>query len=141
MYIASMDDRATDLIRLANLKKLAGKEKNPTQFASKIERDPSYVIRLLKGKKIGEDVARHIEQALSLPEGWMDKSHEVEDTVMDYISEAVREYYKEAGLKQDYMLMRKTENLLYKLVAEHGVGIDVGQKIVGLLKEAQNNKA
>lgn len=48
-------------------------------FAEKIEKDPSYVGRMLysegkRGRKnIGEDMVDHIEKMLNLPRGWFDQ--------------------------------------------------------------------
>lgn len=45
-----------------------------SRFAADIERQADYVSRCLKGtKRVGERFARHVEEALDLPTGWMDR--------------------------------------------------------------------
>ncbi|MBB3142219.1 LexA family protein [Halomonas organivorans] len=66
-------------LRRDNLRALLNErfEGKKAALAHAIEREPSYISRCLSDKahrkKIGEDFARHIEKALALPNGWMDR--------------------------------------------------------------------
>lgn len=72
--------------RHLNLQALVAKLKPQlgTQKAIAIHLDmaPSYLNQLLGGKKLGDEVARKIERAASLPHGWLDqpRSPEADDS-------------------------------------------------------------
>lgn len=94
-------------IRLANLQELVQllHEAHPNALkkdhALKLDMSASYLSQLLGGKRMGEDVARKIEDSLELPHGWMDLPNEAtsdqasrrrvgEPTASPYLSHAVR---------------------------------------------------
>lgn len=72
------DFKTTDEIRKENAKQLAEKLGSNTRFAERIQREPTQVSRIIgkkSTKKIGDDLARHIERCLNMPEGWLDNDH------------------------------------------------------------------
>ncbi|KUM04242.1 hypothetical protein KIF53_09540 [Chromobacterium subtsugae] len=63
-------------IRQRNLTTLAGNYESQQAFATALDRDESQISRYLRGRcRIGHNFARHIEQSLPLPNGWMDITH------------------------------------------------------------------
>lgn len=69
---APMSDDA--LIRLGNLRAM---QKTPTELAARTGKTHAYFSDLLRGKKsFGEKAARAIEEAFSLPRGWLDEPHD-----------------------------------------------------------------
>lgn len=67
-------------IRRQNLRALVGDGKGATtHFAERVGKDRSQISQLLSDKNMGSNVARDIEEALGLPEGWMDNL-QVRDT-------------------------------------------------------------
>lgn len=76
-------------LRRDNLRSLVEErfEGNKAKLAHAIEREPSYISRCLSDKahrkKIGEDFARHIERALKLGDGWMDRDHSIDTSVSE----------------------------------------------------------
>ncbi|WP_016854765.1 LexA family protein [Halomonas smyrnensis] len=67
-------DRRRDNLKALLNDRFEGKR---AALAHAIEREPSYISRCLSDKahrkKIGEDFARHIEKALGLAQGWLDR--------------------------------------------------------------------
>ncbi|PSJ23596.1 XRE family transcriptional regulator [Halomonas sp. ND22Bw] len=70
-------DRRRDNLKALLNDRFEGKR---AALAHAIEREPSYISRCLSDKahrkKIGEDFARHIEKALGLAQGWLDREPE-----------------------------------------------------------------
>lgn len=63
-------------LRLHNLEQLATRYASRRDFAAALQRDESQLSRYLTGGcRIGHQFARHIEQCLALPGGWMDQAH------------------------------------------------------------------
>ena len=65
-------------IRRTNALSLAEKEGGTGAFASRIDREPTQVSRLIGSnptKNIGNKLARHIEECFDLPRGWLDLLH------------------------------------------------------------------
>lgn len=65
-------------IRRTNALSLAEKEGGTGAFASRIDREPTQVSRLIGSnptKNIGNKLARHIEECFDLPRGWLDVLH------------------------------------------------------------------
>ncbi|MGR5061999.1 S24 family peptidase [Photobacterium sp. DNB22_13_2] len=65
-------------LRLYNARLLTDKFDTLAEFANAIDRSATQVSRLVgknPTKSIGSRMARHIEQALQLPEGWLDTVH------------------------------------------------------------------
>lgn len=66
-------------VRRANARLVMQQIGGPSSFAHRIDRDPSYVSQITgasHSKAIGDRMARHIEQCLGKPEGWLDEQHE-----------------------------------------------------------------
>lgn len=59
-------------IRLKNLRKLVSDAGGPTAFSEKVDRTPNLVTQWTSSKPIGDKVARHIEEKLRKPRGWLD---------------------------------------------------------------------
>ena len=85
--------------RLQNLKQLIKRESSQSVFAKKVDIDPSHIsqIKSSKSKKnLGEKLARKIETALGLKNGWMDTDHSQATTDLNsLISVATPTYLKE----------------------------------------------
>jgi hypothetical protein len=64
-----MDNKA---VRRANVAMLVRQHDGPTAFGQRIERDQVQVSQWLGGKPIGDRLARHIEEKLDKPTGWLD---------------------------------------------------------------------
>lgn len=75
-YAAHMDVITT---RLNNLRALVARAEQRGQSKKEaalgLDMSPSFLSQLLGGKKMGDDVARKIEAAATLPHGWMDTPH------------------------------------------------------------------
>jgi hypothetical protein len=67
--------RKTQRIRLHKVQDLAKKHGGTLKFSAMIDRSPSQVSQF-SGKRpsrsIGDALARHIEESLDLPDGWLD---------------------------------------------------------------------
>lgn len=78
-----------DEIRVENARALAKQAGSSAAFARRIDRAPTQVSKLIGGKptvKIGDDMARHIEDSFGLEKGWLDNNHnqpQYEFNVMD----------------------------------------------------------
>ena len=60
-------------VRRLRLLELSREYPNQSQFAIRIQRQPSYVSNILAGrKKRGETLSRRIEQLTGRPRGWLD---------------------------------------------------------------------
>ena len=63
-------------IRKKNLEKLIAKHGNQRKLADKIGTVPAYISQMMTDvRKMGDDLARRIEEKLRLPKGWMDQDH------------------------------------------------------------------
>lgn len=68
-----------DEIRRANARKLRDSSGGNNSFASLIDREPTQISRIIginPTKKIGDELARHMEKCFSLPIGWLDQEHQ-----------------------------------------------------------------
>lgn len=66
-------------IRRDNARKLRDGTGGNSSFSSMIDREPTQVSRVIgknPTKRIGDDLARHIEKCFDLPSGWLDKDHQ-----------------------------------------------------------------
>lgn len=65
-------------IRRANLRALCEQRAGGHQakFSEKLDRIPNLISRYLNNKPIGAPFARHVEEALELPAGWMDTAQD-----------------------------------------------------------------
>lgn len=67
--------------RHRNLVTLLERRGEAMRLAKLIKVEPNYLSRIKSGKKrIGEEIARRIEQALGLEYGWLDHQHETQVT-------------------------------------------------------------
>lgn len=76
--------KTNDEIRRDNARKLRDSVGGNNSFATFIERESTQVSRIIgknPTKKIGDDLARHIEKCFSLGVGWLDSEHQVSNTV------------------------------------------------------------
>lgn len=78
--------RKHNLTRLVDEILATGKNKKTTAIA--LDMSASFLSQLLGGKKMGDDVARKIENARGLPRGWMD----VLQPAANRVNEPVRAY-------------------------------------------------
>lgn len=65
-------------IRLENARRLAEQAGGTTQFAARVDREPTQMSRVMGSnptKNIGSRLARHFEKCFGKPVGWMDKDH------------------------------------------------------------------
>lgn len=71
--------KTNEEIRRDNARKLRDSSGGNSSFATLLDREPTQISRVIgknPTKKIGDDLARHIEKCFSLPEGWLDKEHQ-----------------------------------------------------------------
>ncbi|VEI68419.1 LexA repressor [Serratia quinivorans] len=71
--------KTIDEIRRDNARKLRDGTGGNSSFSSMIDREPTQVSRVIgknPTKRIGDDLARHIEKCFDLPSGWLDKEHQ-----------------------------------------------------------------
>ncbi|MFC0677497.1 hypothetical protein ACFFGH_06490 [Lysobacter korlensis] len=59
-------------VRKANVEMLVREHEGPTAFGKAIDREQVQVSQWLGGKPIGDRLARHIEEKLGKPRGWLD---------------------------------------------------------------------
>jgi len=74
-----MGMKTNEEIRRENARKLRDSTGGNNSFAVLLDREPTQISRVIgknPTKKIGDDLARHIEKCFSLPEGWLDKEHQ-----------------------------------------------------------------
>ncbi|MGX8939310.1 LexA family protein [Symbiopectobacterium sp. Eva_TO] len=72
--------KTNDEIRRDNARKLRDSVGGNNSFATFIDRESTQVSRIIgknPTKKIGDDLARHIEKCFSLGVGWLDSEHQV----------------------------------------------------------------
>lgn len=92
-YASNMDAITARHLNLqalvARLKPQLGTQK---AIAIHLDMAPSYLNQLLGGKKLGDEVARKIEMAASLPHGWLDQSRsdEADDSAHQGSSQDLR---------------------------------------------------
>lgn len=92
-------------IRLNNLLPFLEKRGETARLAKLIKVEPNYISRIKAGKKrIGEDVARRLEDALGQEYGWMDRSHDSEH----------------APAPEQVVITAQSEEELVKLLREKG---------------------
>ncbi|WP_413722662.1 LexA family protein [Sodalis sp. RH24] len=71
--------KTIDEIRRENVRKLRDSSGGNTSFSSMIDREPTQISRIIgknPTKKIGDDLARHVEDCFNLPTGWLDQEHQ-----------------------------------------------------------------
>lgn len=79
-------------IRKIRLKQLVAREKDAggsqASLAKRVDTDPAYLSQILgkEGRDVGDDLARRLETACSLPYGWMDS---LGDSGLEITSEAM----------------------------------------------------
>lgn len=83
--------KTIDEIRRDNALALADAIGGNTVFAEKIDRETTQVSRFIGKnftKKIGDDMARHIEECFGLERGWLDQNHKqsVQESPAQYIA-------------------------------------------------------
>lgn len=74
----NMDMKEIAQIRLENVRKLAQIAGGTTPFATKVDREPTQMSRVMgtnPTKNIGSRLARHIESCFGKPTGWLDYDH------------------------------------------------------------------
>ena len=74
---ACMDNKA---VRARNIEHLVRTHMGPTAFGRLVDRDQVQVSQWLGGKPIGDRLARHIEDSLAKPTGWLDQPHWEDDS-------------------------------------------------------------
>ncbi|CAI2423775.1 Uncharacterized HTH-type transcriptional regulator CBU_1416 [Serratia fonticola] len=70
--------KTNEEIRRENARKLRDSTGGNSSFSNFINREPTQISRVIgknPTKRIGEDLARHIERCFNLPEGWLDREH------------------------------------------------------------------
>ncbi|AWK13299.1 LexA family transcriptional regulator [Candidatus Fukatsuia symbiotica] len=75
--------KTNDKIRQDNARKLRDSTGGNKSFSMLLDREATQISRIIgknPTKKIGDDLARHIEKCFSLPVGWLDKEHLATDT-------------------------------------------------------------
>ncbi|MBS3670170.1 LexA family protein [Vreelandella boliviensis] len=73
-----MDMKEIAQIRLENARELAKQAGGTTQFAARVDREPTQMSRIMGAnptKGIGSKMARHIESCFGKPSGWLDYDH------------------------------------------------------------------
>lgn len=90
-----MDVIATRLRNLTTLAETLLERMTQKEAAHELGLSASYLSQLLSGKKMGDQVARKLEAAQSLPHGWMDQMHDgdamrVGETARPYGSQQLR---------------------------------------------------
>ncbi|TKI02307.1 LexA family protein [Martelella alba] len=71
--------KTIDEIRRDNARKLRDSSGGNSFFSSLLDREPTQISRIIgknPTKKIGDDLARHMEKCFSLPAGWLDQEHQ-----------------------------------------------------------------
>lgn len=90
-----MDMKEIAQIRLENVRELAKQAGGTTQFAIKVDREPTQMSRVMgtnPTKNIGSKLARHIESCFGKPSGWLDYDHHngVRQEASDYHANTAR---------------------------------------------------
>ncbi|CNJ91732.1 prophage repressor protein [Yersinia intermedia] len=78
--------KTNEEIRRENARKLRDSAGGNNSFAVLLDREPTQISRIIgknPTKKIGDDMARHIEKCFSLPDGWLDQEHQTTNVVPD----------------------------------------------------------
>lgn len=89
--------KTIDEIRRENAIALADAAGGNTVFAEKIDRETTQVSRFIGKnftKKIGDDMARHIEECFGLERGWLDQARDagaVKEPSAEYIAKQINE--------------------------------------------------
>lgn len=71
--------RTIQRVRRENTRRLMQQVGGPSALAFRLDRDPSYISQIVgasHSKAIGDRMARHIEEKLGKPEGWLDEPHD-----------------------------------------------------------------
>lgn len=83
--------RTIQRIRRENARALMSQLGGPSALAQRLDRDPSYISQILgasHSKAIGDRMARHIEECLNKPEGWLDEPHPLDQGGRSKVVEA-----------------------------------------------------
>lgn len=111
-------------LRRENARKLASGKGGKADFARLVSMEPSQVSQLIgpsPTKNIGNSIARRIERAYQLPEGWLDESHpespmRSEDEESGAADVSATANKKEAPAAQDDLLLTIVEMIeIYRL--------------------------
>ena len=84
--------QTTKEIRVANVNTLIEGYESLREFAEAIDRAPA-VASQVKGGRIGERMARHIEEKLNLERGYLDIPHEGDEDPFDQLLSRVSNLY------------------------------------------------
>lgn len=104
--------------RLTNFLTLASGYSKIIEFCESIHMAPSYFSQVKRGQKmIGDDRARQIEEALSLPKGWMDTPHNQSAEQTRLPSDDLGVAYALASLPE--AIRQQIKTLVYSLAAEY----------------------
>jgi hypothetical protein len=104
--------------RLANFLTLASGYPKIIEFCEAVAMAPSYFSQVKRGQKaIGDDRARQIEEALSLPKGWMDTPHNQPAEQTRLPSDDLGVAYALASLPD--AIRQQIKTLVYSLAAEY----------------------
>jgi len=121
------DLKYTQALRRLNLRQLIADHGGPTNLALKLGHSNGSFLSQLAGpnptRPVSERVARHIEQALDLPLGWldgMDHSAPVDDTLLVKSIESVVMCALDAGRKLNPAAQAQVVALVYEHAQQHG---------------------
>jgi hypothetical protein len=104
--------------RLTNFMTLASGYPKIVDFCDAIQMAPSYFSQVKRGQKmIGDDRARQIEEALSLPLGWMDMPHDQSAEPQRLPSDELGVAYALASLPE--AIKQRIKSLVYDLAADY----------------------
>lgn len=76
--------KTIDEIRRDNARKLRDSSGGNSFFSSLLDREPTQISRIIgknPTKKIGDELARHMEKCFSLPPGWLDQEHQTTNVI------------------------------------------------------------
>lgn len=117
-------------LRKKNLRALIKQWDGPTNLAKKLHYGgPSFLSQMIgPNKPITEKTARHIEEVLELPIGWMDNDHaaqtgqhaRVDTTVINRVMLSVGAALEDARIALSPPRMAELVGLVYEHAVEHG---------------------
>lgn len=125
-------------IRRENLRSIAKDLGGPAKLAEKTgksEGQISHLIGVNAHKPVGEKLAREFEKACQKPDGWLDRVHNVNDTMLREVSKAVDEIAKSEKLKLTSERRDELISLCYLLVAQHDGDKSLLRKVVKLSRK------
>ncbi len=106
-------------VRLANFLKLSEGYKKISEYCEVIGIAPSYFSQVKRGSKvIGDEIAERVENALGLPQGWMDTQHKNEaEQIRSLPTDVVGVAYAIASLPEG--VRERIKGLVYEMAAEY----------------------